>query len=158
MEEEQKTENETEKNLIWGVIDWIVKTKENIVKAGAVLAILSGLVFWISKDKEPEIVGETKDFVMEHKECLHDDIIVGEIQVKGKIKKAALCSLTVFSKFKKDFKTVISNEITKQDGTFKFSFCKATTAYVEFSVNDFKHDEYIKPYPVDSIPNIVDFQ
>jgi hypothetical protein len=159
MEEPQNPQEEKQKSYFWRFIDWVIKIKENILKVGAVLGILSILTLWVTKDKEPELVGYVGDFVMEHKECLHDDVITGEMWVNGKIKKAALCSLTVYNKFKKDVKTIISNEIKQTNGTFQFSFCKATTDYVIFTVNDYRHDEYVSPpYPVDSIPKIVDFQ
>ncbi len=154
----ENPQEEKEKNVALRSIDWVTNMNERILTVCLILGMLSGLIFWISKGKEPELVRKIKNSMMEHKECLQDDVITGEIQVNGRIKKAALCNLTVFNKYEKESKTVIANEITQKDGTFKFSFCRSTTAYVEFSVNDFKHQEYVKGYPVDSIPTIVDFQ
>lgn len=157
--EPQNSPEEKEKNIFLRAIDWISKTNGRIAMIVSMFVLFSWLTFWITKGREPEIVGQSKDFVMEYKECKQDDIITGEIQVNGKIKRAALCSLTVYNRYKKNVTSIIPNEITKQDGTFKFSFCKATTAYIVFTANDLKHDEYVsRPYSVDSIPTIVDFQ
>ena len=156
--EPQNSPEEKEKNRFWIALDWISKTNGRIAVIVSILVLFSWLTFWVTKGKEPEIIGQVTDSVMEYKECQHDDIITGEIRVNGKIKRAAICSLTVYNRYQKDVKPTIANENTKGDGTFKFSFCKATTYYVEFIVNDYQHEPYTRGYPVDSIPSIVNFQ
>lgn len=74
----------------------------------------------------------------------------------GKILKGAIIKLNVYNRFNKGFEKSRENEIIVNDGTFRFSFCKATSDYVEFEVTTLD-GSHVKQYKVDAIPSIIEF-
>jgi hypothetical protein len=135
------------------IINWVKQNYQSIL---AGVTILIALTLWITKNKEPELITNAKAKATELRNCIHDDIITGTITLDGKIMKGAIISLNVHNKFSKGFEKKKDNEINIQNGTFRFSLCKATSDYVEFEVTTLTKP-LVKECKVDSIPNIIEF-
>jgi hypothetical protein len=150
IESQAEKQQESFGNIIYS---WIKQHYQRILTAGT---ILIALILWITKNKEPELITNVRGTATELRNCIHDDIITGTITLDGKIMKGTIISLNVHNKFSKGFEKKKDNEITIQNGTFRFSLCKATSDYVEFEVTTLTKP-LVKECKVDSIPNIIEF-
>lgn len=63
-------------SVIVASIVWIKQQYPKILTVGS---LLIALIFWFTKDKEPELITNAKATATELRNCLHDDIITGTV-------------------------------------------------------------------------------
>ena len=139
--------------------DDIGKIKDVYERVTFIIALLSAIGFaiwalfqWYNSKKVPDVLTESMNKITE---CVHDDTeITGHVYWNNEVKRGAKIKLKVFNTHTNKFEESRDNELKqKNDGSFKFHYCKATTSMVEFEVLIGNLEKPIpRQYKVDNIP------